>query len=72
MLTSYAKMFGSYERLIQFWLSLYPTVFSPRTPFKDISDIKELDSSQGILPQKGRSQNPTLKNLLLNIYKVHD
>ena len=30
--TSYAKMFGSDERLIQFWLSLYPLLLFPCNP----------------------------------------
>ena len=29
-------MFGSDERLIQFFLSLYPILFFPRTPFKHV------------------------------------
>ena len=32
--TSFAEMFGSNERLIQFWLSLYPWLLFPQTPFK--------------------------------------
>ena len=31
-----AKIIGSNERLIQFWLFLYPMVFFPLTPLKDI------------------------------------
>ena len=31
--TYYAKMVGNNERLIQFWLSLYPMSLFPRTPF---------------------------------------
>ena len=47
--TSYAKMFGSDERLIQFWLPLYPMLLFPLTPFKvivqpltEIGDCMEL------------------------------
>ena len=36
--TSYTKMFGSDERLIQFWLSLYLMLLFTRTPFKLISE----------------------------------
>ena len=36
--TSYTKMFGSDERLIQFWLSLYLVLLFTRTPFKLISE----------------------------------
>ena len=32
--TSYTNMFGSDERLINFWLSLYPMLLFPRSPFK--------------------------------------
>ena len=30
--TSYAKMFGNNDRLIQFWISLYPMLLFPRSP----------------------------------------
>ena len=32
--TSHTKIIGSDSRLIQFWLSLYPMLLFPRTPFK--------------------------------------
>ena len=38
--TANAKMFGSNERLIQFWLSLYPMLLFPRTPFNKPFAVK--------------------------------
>ena len=38
--TSYAKIFCGDERLIQFWLYLYPMFLFPQTPFKQIYNLE--------------------------------